>query len=105
MAQIAAGNTNAATGNCPAANVECFSEFLPTAAYANAMHFRLTARDRVAGGAGVGSDDVTLNLADSAGPFRVTSQASPTTVEGGVLRSPSPGTWREPPRLPSAPRT
>jgi len=83
LAQIAAGNTSAASGTCPAENVECFSEFLPTAAYASAMHFRLTARDRVAGGAGVGSDDVTLNLADSAGPFRVTSQASPATVEGG----------------------
>ena len=90
MAQIAAGNTNAATGNCPANNVECFSEFLPTAAYANAFHFRLTARDLVAGGGGVGSDDVTLNLADSAGPFRVTSQSSPATVASG---SSVPVTW------------
>ncbi len=90
MAQIAAGNTNAATGNCPANNVECFSEFLPTPAYANAMHFRLTARDLVAGGGGVGSDDVTLNLADSAGPFRVTSQSSPATVPGGAS---VPVTW------------
>ena len=77
LAQIAAGNTNAAAGTCPAANVECFSEFLPTAAYASAMHFRLTARDLEAGGAGVGSDDVTLNLADAAGPFRVTSHPAP----------------------------
>ena len=28
-AQIAAGNTNAATGSCPASDVTCFSEFLP----------------------------------------------------------------------------
>ena len=83
LAQIAVGNTNAAAGTCPAANVECFSEFLPTAAYASAMHFRLTARDLEAGGAGVASDDVTLNLADAAGPFRVTSHAAPATLESG----------------------
>ena len=41
MAQILANNTNAETGACPAAvarrrppaQIDCFSEFLPTAAY------------------------------------------------------------------------
>ena len=45
LAQIAANTTNAATGQCPASNVTCFSEFLPTSGYADALHFRLTARD------------------------------------------------------------
>jgi hypothetical protein len=40
MAQILANNTNAVTGACPAAatpptlaDIDCYSEFLPTAAY------------------------------------------------------------------------
>ncbi|HEX5090107.1 MAG TPA: M12 family metallo-peptidase, partial [Nocardioides sp.] len=58
--QILAGNTNAATGTCPAPvaggtipvtdpALNCFSEFLPTSAWVGTgnrvMHFRLTARD------------------------------------------------------------
>ena len=90
IAQIAAGNTNAASGSCPAAGgtpvdptiVECYAEFLPTSSYADPLHFRLTARDRVANAGGVANDDVTLTLATSAGPFRVTSHASPSTLAG-----------------------
>ncbi|MGI5238887.1 M12 family metallo-peptidase [Dactylosporangium sp. CA-139066] len=103
LAQIAAGNTNAATGTCPAAPpapptggatnvpadlVDCYSEFLPTSDWVGftgdrTMHFRLTARDGHPGGGGVGSADVALVLAPAAGPFLVTSQATPGTVEGG----------------------
>ena len=92
LAQIAAGNTNAATGACPAAGpapvaapiVECFSEFLPTADYTGPLHFRLTARDGNPAGGGIGNDDTTLSLAPGAGPFRVTSQAEATTADAGA---------------------
>ena len=98
LAQVLAGNTNAATGACPAApappasggasnvpvrTVECYSEFLPTAGYANnvitagELNFRLSARDQVTSGGGYAYDDVTLTLDGSAGPFLVTSQATP----------------------------
>jgi hypothetical protein len=102
MAQILAGNTNAATGTCPTVPatpkedppidpqiVECFAEFLPTATYVGGtgasrlMHFRLTARDARAGGGGTGSADTTVRIDPSAGPFLVTSQASPSTAAAG----------------------
>ncbi|MEV4539608.1 M12 family metallo-peptidase [Asanoa sp. NPDC049518] len=102
LAQIAAGNTNAATGTCPAApppptsggsNVppevrDCYSEFLPTADWVGfdndrTMHFRLTARDGHSGGGGVGNAEVAVTLAPAAGPFLVTSQSVATTVVGG----------------------
>lgn len=73
LAQILAGNTNAATGDCPPLNVDCFSEFLPKATYAGPLSFRVTARDGKAGGGGVATADTTLTLATGAGPFRVTS--------------------------------
>jgi hypothetical protein len=85
LAQVIADNTNAATGSCPAGEpltqIDCYSEFLPTSTYATALHFRLTARD---GAGGVGRGATTLTLAPSAGPFRVTSQASPATVASGT---------------------
>ncbi|GIF63045.1 hypothetical protein Ais01nite_10800 [Asanoa ishikariensis] len=103
LAQIAAGNTNAATGTCPAApppptsggsNVpadvrDCYSEFLPTADWVGfdndrTMHFRLTARDGHSGGGGVANAEVAITLAPSAGPFLVTSQSAATTVSGGA---------------------
>ena len=93
MAQILAGNTNAATGACPAApasqpvpagTLDCYSEFLPTSSYASTLRFRLTARDTNAAGGGVAHADTTLTLAKTAGPFRVTSQASATTVAPGA---------------------
>jgi hypothetical protein len=105
MAQIDAGNTNAATGACPAApaapavvpaaTVDCFSEFLPTADWVGflgdrTLNFRLTARDGRPGGGGVGSADTKLTLASLAGPFVVTSQGVPQTLYGG---SPQVVTW------------
>ncbi|MFJ6197440.1 M12 family metallo-peptidase [Micromonospora sp. NPDC092111] len=110
LGQIAANNTNAATGVCPAApappatggasnvpaaTVDCFSEFLPTADWVGidndrTMHFRLTARDSHPGGGGIGSADVSLTVAPTAGPFLVTSQAAPTAHLGGGT---APVTW------------
>jgi len=101
MAQILANNTNAATGACPAAStpltaaqIDCFSEFLPTAAYvgfgANAapasLNFKLTARD---GRGGVNSATTTLVLAPAAGPFLVTSPNTAATINAG----PQTVTW------------
>lgn len=98
LKQIAANNTNAATGTCPAAPpppavvpadiLDCFSEFLPTQDWVGfdntrTMHFKLTARDGRLGGGGIGSADTALALAPDAGPFLVTSQGSATTVHGG----------------------
>jgi hypothetical protein len=95
LPQVLAGNTNAATGACPAApappavvpvpTVECFAEFLPTAGYASSpatggvLSFRLSARDQKPVGGGYAIDDVELTVDPSAGPFLVTSQASPGT--------------------------
>ncbi len=93
LRQVLAGNTNAATGQCPAPpsnpnftvpprTVACYSEFLPRREYEGSfdsptprLDFRLTARDGYANGGGVGHDDVTLYLATDAGPFLVRSQA------------------------------
>ena len=95
MAQILANNTNADTGACPtaqatptAADIECFSEYLPTAAYVGfagvnaspaSLNFRLTARD---GRGGVGSANTVLTLAPGAGPFLVTSPNTAVTLDG-----------------------
>jgi hypothetical protein len=95
LRQVLADNTNAETGACPAApappavvpvpTVECFAEFLPTAAYASSpatggvLSFRLSARDQRPVGGGYAFDDVELTVDPSAGPFLVTSQASPGT--------------------------
>jgi trimeric autotransporter adhesin len=82
MVQILANETNAETGTCtglPAGlpQLNCYSEFLPTAAYlgfgANAaparLNFKFTARD---GKGGVNSGTTTLTLEPTAGPFLVT---------------------------------
>ena len=108
LAQILAGDTNAKTGHCPAAPpndphqyvvvpvkiVNCYSEFLPVKGYVGtagsktpAMHFRLTARDSVPGGGGVGHDDVTLRIDDRAGPFLVSSFEKGGSVKGGTTRT------------------
>ncbi len=100
MAQILANNTNAETGTCPtasatptAAQIDCFSEYLPTAAYVGAagvnaspasLNFKLTARD---GRGGVNSATTTLTLAPAAGPFLVTSFNSNVTVDGGSTQT------------------
>ena len=101
MAQILAGNTNAKTGTARRrrrrpgrvrrrcrCRLNCYSEFLPTKGYAApparraAMHFRLTARDGVAGGGGVGHDDVTLRIDPERRPFLVTSFAKARFGQG-----------------------
>ena len=85
LAQVVAGDTNAVTGACPApAQVDCLSEWLPTAAYAgSALHFRLSARDAAPQAGGIASDEVVLSLDKTWGPFRVLSQGAPTTLVGG----------------------
>ena len=103
MAQILANNTNVATGSCPTADatptgtqIDCFSEFLPTAAYVGvanvnnspaSLHMRLTARD---GRGGVGSATTTLTLAAAAGPFLV---SAPNGGETLVSELPQTVTW------------
>lgn len=99
MAQILANNTNAVTGACPVASatptpaeIECFSEFLPTASYvgfgANAapasLNFRLTARD---GHGGVGSAATQLVLAPNAGPFLVSSHNAAAVLDAGSVQT------------------
>ena len=103
LAQILAGNTNAATGGCtpftgvwpepvPDSSVECYSEFLPTAdwvGFANdrTLNFRVTVRDHQRPGGGVGSADTRLTIDPAAGPFLVTSQGSESTLDGGTDQS------------------
>ncbi|MES2319905.1 MAG: M12 family metallo-peptidase [Pseudomonadota bacterium] len=100
MAQILANNTNAVTGSCPvaavppsAADMECYSEFLPTASYVGfagtnaspaSLNFRLTARD---GRGGVASAGTQLVLAPGAGPFLVTSPNTAVVLDGGSLQT------------------
>jgi hypothetical protein len=115
MAQVLAGTTNAATGDCPTptaadtksgvadtalkpgAILDCYSEYLPTSAYVGvtdvnlgALDFRLTARDQKADGGGTSYADVTLTLVPGTGPFQVTSQAAATTYDAGASM---PVTW------------
>ena len=105
MEQILAGNTNAATGACPAGPPvqgssglmpiefrECFSEFLPTADYVGflsdrTMTFRLTARDGNPGAGGIGSAQTRVTVDPSAGPFLVTSQAAAATLRAGSTQT------------------
>jgi hypothetical protein len=98
MAQVLAGNTNANTGDCPNGPppltppvppglIDCYSEFLPTPAYAGPMHFRLTARDGRAGGGGVASADTIVSLAPGTGPFRVTAPSAPRTRGSGTTQT------------------
>ena len=54
------------------------------------MIFRLTARDQVASGGGTSFADTVLTINKLAGPFRVTSQAAATSVNGD---SDLPITW------------
>jgi hypothetical protein len=97
MAQILANNTNAETGACPtasapptAAQIDCYSEFLPTAAYVGfagvnaapaSLNFKLTARD---GRGGINSAVTTLVLAPLAGPFLVTAPNTAATLDAGT---------------------
>jgi hypothetical protein len=115
LAQVLSGNTNAATGTCPAApappasggatnvpaaTIDCYSEFLPTAAWLGnplaprVLHFRLTARDEFTADAaadhagGLSSDDVALTVDPAAGPFLVTSRPA-----GGLASGLERVTW------------
>jgi hypothetical protein len=96
MLQIVSNNTNALTGACPAAatppslaDIDCYSEYLPTASYVGlagtnaapaSLTFKLTARD---GRGGVNSATTSLVLAAGAGPFLVTSPNSAVTLDPG----------------------
>lgn len=99
MTQVLANNTNAETGACPAAStpptaaqIDCFSEFLPTIDYvgfgANAtpasLTMRLTARD---GRGGVNNATTSLVLAPAAGPFLVTSPNTAVTLDSGSVQT------------------
>ncbi|QQS10049.1 MAG: hypothetical protein IPK69_05365 [Phycisphaerales bacterium] len=53
------------------ANTTAAGEILPTTT--RSLHFRVTARDNRVGGGGVTTDDLTLNVVGTAGPFRVSS--------------------------------
>jgi hypothetical protein len=97
MAQILINNTNAESGSCTmagsaptAAEIDCFSEYLPTATYVGtsgvnaspaSLNFRLTARD---GKGGVNNATVQLILASGAGPFLVTSPNTAVTLPGAT---------------------
>jgi trimeric autotransporter adhesin len=96
LAQILANNTNAETGTCPAGNVDCFSEFLPTSAYVGftgvnasplSLHFRLTVRDGHPGSGGVNTAQTTLLLATGAGPFLVTAPNTAVTWKGASTQT------------------
>ena len=103
LPQLLLNNTNAETGACPVvagaptpAQIDCYSEFLPTADYAgfagvNAsparLNFRLTARD---GRGGVNSASTVLTLAAGTGPFLVTFPNAGGSLDAG---SPVTVTW------------
>jgi hypothetical protein len=112
MVQILINNTNAETGTCPtfvpspatqpvpAEIVDCYSEFLPTAAYVGfgnaagdvnasplSLHFRLTARDGHPAGGGVNSATTRLLLATGAGPFLVTSPNTAVSYAGSSTQT------------------
>lgn len=101
LGQILANNTNAVTGTCPPAPTgnslppelrDCYSEFLPTAAYVGfldgrTLNFRVTARDGHPGAGGIGSADTRLTVEPLAGPFLVTSHGTPETLRGGTTQA------------------
>lgn len=96
MNQILANQTNAETGICPASDVICFSEFLPTASYVGfagvnasplSLHFRVTVRDGRGGVNSNGLTQTTLLLATNAGPFLVTSPNTAVTYNGGSTQT------------------
>ncbi len=99
LPQLLANNTNAESGSCPAAagtptgeQIDCFSEFLPTAAYVGfgtnsspaSLNMKLTVRD---GRGGVNSATSTLTLAPAAGPFLVTYPNTALTLDSGSTQT------------------
>jgi len=97
LPQLLINNTNAESGSCPAvvgsptaAQIDCYSEFLPTAAYVGfagvnaspaVLNFKLTARD---GRGGVNSATTRLVLEPTAGPFVVTAPNSAVSYDAGT---------------------
>ena len=51
------------------------------------LNFALTVRDNATGGGQVASELVTINVFNTAGPFEITSQASPETYEAGSVQT------------------
>ncbi|MCO6477861.1 MAG: zinc-dependent metalloprotease [Phaeodactylibacter sp.] len=66
-------------------NVQVFGELLP--GYARPMNFHATVRDNHGLGGGIAWDELTLQVTDEAGPFRVLSQNSPTTWPAGSFQT------------------
>jgi hypothetical protein len=85
---IAAGNTNAATGDCSVpVYLDCITEFLPTVP--REMNFRVTVRDGSSLGGGLDSADVSVTAAGST-PFRLTVPNGGQTLQS---RSDATVTW------------
>ncbi|MFB2586995.1 cell wall-binding repeat-containing protein [Herbiconiux liukaitaii] len=86
MEQVLRGTTNAHTGGCDSGwswfeQRDCYSEFLPTAAYegngVGGMDFRVTARDQRADGGAIATADVRIGVDREAGPLQFTSLGDP----------------------------
>jgi trimeric autotransporter adhesin len=97
LLQILANETNAETGSCASltgtAQVNCLSEFLPTADYVGfagvnaspaSLNFKFTVRD---GHGGVNSGTTRLVLAPAAGPFLVTYPNTALTLKSETLQT------------------
>jgi len=100
LVQILANNTNAETGNCGTvsgtptpAQIDCLSEFLPTADYVGVagvnavparLNMRVTARDSRGG---VNSADSVMTLDPGAGPFLVSYPNSAVSVESESVQT------------------
>jgi hypothetical protein len=70
-------------------NTSTIGELLPS--YGRVLTFRLTARDNRGGGGGVASDSMTVDVADNAGPFVVTSPN--TQAVTWASNTPASVTW------------
>jgi hypothetical protein len=102
LQQILDNNTNADTGSCPTGPIappvpqditECFAEFLPTSDYVGfagvnasplSLHFRFSARD---GRGGDNYAEMTVLLANNAGPFLVTSPNTAVSLPGASTQT------------------
>jgi hypothetical protein len=102
LQQILDNNTNADTGSCPTGPIappvpqnitECFAEFLPTSDYVGftgvnasplSLHFRFSTRD---GRGGDNYAETTVLLANTAGPFLVTSPNTAVSLPGASTQT------------------